>query len=277
MTEPKQASKGGHGMRVYHWPPQPPYELEVVSVTSITGSGIPKPWLAPWQAKMVATYAVDNVDEWLGLSKIDTQGAIDLLKRSPYRSTSEKADIGTIVHSAVEAYIKGTPFTKEQLEEVLTERRVPEGKWKSTAGYIAGAMEFLFEQEPEIIASEATVYSRTHGYAGTTDLIAKMRVGKTKKPVIIDFKTSARIYDEVGLQLCAYANADFVGHNDGTETPLMPDGEPITDGVAVRLMPTGRYEPVAFSFTPELYGVFLAAKVMATCEPVIKQSRRPKL
>lgn len=277
MTEPKQASKQG-GKRVYKWPPTPPHELEVVSVTSITGSGIPKPWLAPWSAKMVATAAVEqHAVVTAMLDGGDPNGAIDYLKRSPYRTASEKADIGTIVHSAVEAYIKGAPFTKEQLEAELTERRVPMEKWKSTAGYIAGAMEFLFDQEPEIIASECTVYSRAHGYAGTTDLIAYMRVGKTKKPVIIDFKTSAKIYDEVGLQLCAYANADFVGHNDGTETPLLPDGGKIEDGVAVRLMPSGRYEPVAFTFTPELYGVFLAAKVMATCEDTIRQSRRPKL
>lgn len=277
MTQPQQASKAGRGMRVYKWPPQPPHELEVVSVTSITGGGIPKPWLAPWSAKMVATYAVDNVDDWHKLSKLDPNAVIDLLKRSPYRSASEKADMGTIVHSAVEAYIKGAPFTKEQLEEELTERRVPESKWKSTAGYIAGAMEFLFEQEPEILHSEATVYSRQHGYAGTTDLVVKMRVGKTKKPAIVDFKTSKSIYDEVGLQLCAYGRADFVGGNDGTESPLLPDGGVIEDGIAVRLMPTGRYEPVAFTLTEELYEVFLAAKTVATSENTIKQARRPKL
>ena len=261
-------------MRVYRLPPQPPHELEVVGVTSIIGNGIPKPFLAPWSAKMVATYAVDNLDSWSTLAKSDPDAAIDLLKRSPYRSTSGKADIGTIVHSAIESYIAEEPWDKERLEEELAEKRVPQNRWRATRGYIKGALEFLCDQEPEVLHSEATVYSREHGYAGTTDLIVKMRIGKSRRPVVVDFKTSKRIYDETSLQLCAYSRADFVGLNDGTEIPL-PKG--IKDGVTVRLMPTGRYEPAAFALTDDLFDVFLAARNVATGSDIIKGARRPNL
>jgi hypothetical protein len=261
-------------MRVYKWPPEPPHDLEVVGVTSIIGAGIPKPFLAPWSAKMVAEYAVDKLDSWAGLAKEDPKAAVDLLKRSPYRSTAEKADMGTIVHVAVEAYVRGEPLSDEQLAEELTERRVPQSKWRSTRGYVKGAVEFLSDLEPEILHSEATVYSREHGYAGTADLIAKLRVGKSRRPVVIDYKTSKAIYDEVGLQLCAYSRADFVGLNDGTELPMPKN---VRDGLAVRLTPTGRYEPAPFTLTDELFEVFLAARSVALGEDAIKNARRPRL
>lgn len=222
---------------------------------------------------MVAEYAVNNVDDWAGMAKNDPRGAIDLLKRSPYRSTSEKADMGTIVHSAVEAYIADKPLTDDQLREMLEEARVPLARWKATKGYIAGALEFLFDHEPEILHSEATVYSREHGYAGTADLVAKLRIGGSTRAAILDFKTSKSIYDEMGLQLCAYSRADFVGLNDGTEQPLCD--EPIRDGVVVRLMPSGRYELAAFSLTDELFNVFLHAKGVATSRETVAQARRP--
>jgi hypothetical protein len=162
-------------------------------------------------------------------------------------------------------------MTKSELEEFLEAQRIPRGLWKGAAGMVAAAMEFLFEQEPEVIHSEATVYSREHLYAGTADLIVRMRVGRSTRHVVVDFKTSPRIYDETALQLCAYAMADFVGHNDGTEQPL-PE---IRDGLAVRLAPGGRYEPVAFALTPDLYEVFLAAKAVALGGETIAAARRP--
>lgn len=261
-------------MRVYKWPPQPPHDLEVVSVTSILSNGIPKPFLIGWAAKKTAEAAVDD-HELVGQMLKKPNGermAIDHLKGSRYRDTALKADRGTIVHAAVESYLDGKPMSKADLEERLEEARIPRTLWKGAAGMVAAAMEFLFEQEPEVIHSEATVYSREHGYAGTADLIVKMRIGKSKRHAVVDFKTSPRIYDETGLQLCAYSRADFVGHNDGTEEPL-PEG--IVDGIAVCLKPSGKYEPAAFSLTDELYDVFLAAQTVALGQGAIAGARRP--
>lgn len=273
MTTPAQASKAPGGARVYKWPPQPPHDLEVISVTSALNA-LPKPFLIGWAAKKTAECAVEDHDLITAmLAKKDGERmAIDHLKGSRYRDMGAKADRGTIVHAAVEAYLGGEPMSKDELEERLTEARVPRLLWKSTAGMIAAAMEFLFEQELKVLHSEATVYSRAHGYAGTADLFVKMRVGKATRPVVVDFKTSPRIYDETGLQLCAYARAEFVGHNDGTEEKL-PKG--IKDGIAVCLKASGKYEAVAFALTDELYDVFLAAKTVALGQSVIAGARRP--
>lgn len=274
MTQPAQASKAGRGMRVYKWPPQPPHDLEVVSVTSILSGGIPKPFLVGWAAKMSAQCAVDD-HALIGamLEKPDGERmALDHVKGARFRDMGAKADRGTIVHAAVESYLAGKPVPKAELEEQLAEARVPRAMWKAAAGMVAGAMEFLFEREPEVIHSEGTVYSRTHGYAGTADLIVRTRVGGSTRPVVVDFKTSKAIYDETSLQLCAYSRADFAGLNDGTEVPLPED---IRDGLAVRLMPSGRYEPVPFALTDELFSVFLAAKTIALGREVVAGARRP--
>lgn len=274
MTKPALASTPARGMRTYKWPPQPPHELEVVGVTSCISGGIPKPFLEGWAAKMTAQRAVDDyalVGQMLA-SKDGEAKALKYLKGARYDAKEAKADRGTIVHAAVESYLDGKPMSKDDLTDALAEARVPRSLWKGAAGMVAAAMEFLFELEPKVLHSEATLYSREHGYAGTADLVVKMRVGKSTRHVIVDFKTSPRIYDETGLQLCAYSRADFVGHNDGTEEAL-PRG--IRDGIAVCLKPSGKYEPVAFALTDELFEVFLAAKTVAQGKATIEGARRP--
>jgi len=261
-------------MRLYRWPPQPPHDLEVPGVTSIIENGIPKPFLIGWAAKKAAECAVDDHD-LIGamLAKKDGERmAVDHVKGARFRDSGAKADRGTIVHAAVESYLAGKPMSKGDLEERLAEARVDRSMWRAAAGMVAGAMEFLFEQEPEIVRSEATVYSRAHGYAGTADVLGRMRVGGSKRPVVIDFKTGKAIYDETALQLCAYGRADFVGLNDGAEKPMLKN---IRDGVAVRLMSTGKYEPVAFALTDDLFDVFLAARTVALGKEIVAGARRP--
>jgi hypothetical protein len=70
--------------------------------------------------------------------------------------------------------------------------------------------------KPEFIASEFTVWSDKHGYAGTGDWAA--RIGGAL--VLADTKTGKKAYPEVGMQLAAIANADFILADDGTETPI---------------------------------------------------------
>lgn len=279
MTTPVLAKKrsGYDAPRTYAWPPLPPHEFEYISVTSATKAGLPTPYLIGWASKVTAERAVDKYD-WLG-KKIAEEGekeAIAWLKKARYDQASEKADRGTVVHAAVESYIAGKPFTKEQMEEMLREKRVPVELWKSTAGMAAGVMEFLFDFEPDVIWSEQTVFSRTHQYAGTPDIIAKMKIGDTIQPVILDIKTSKSIYSEVSLQLSAYGRADFVGLNDGTEKPLVPGHKgPIEHGVIVRPMSSGRYERGDFALSEGVFECFLGCLAVANGLPHMESARRP--
>lgn len=277
MTKPAQARQGRSfdAPRTYAWPPLPPHEFEVISVTSALKS-YPKPFLIPWAVKMTAERAVDKYG-FLG-SMIQESGpkdALKWLKDARWAETSAKADRGTIVHAAVEAYMGGREMTDGAIKTALDEARVPAGIAKATKAMVGGVMEFLDDEEPEVYWSESTVYSRVHGYAGTADLIGKMRIGGSLQPVVIDVKTSKSIYDEVGLQLCAYAKADFVGQDDGTEAPLTPDGEPICHGVVVRPKADGGYEKAVFTLSDDLLDVFLACLELAKAGDAVRSARRP--
>lgn len=277
MTTPPQAKqRQGFGPRTYAWPPLPPHEFEVISVTSALGAGVAKPYLIGWAAKVTAQKAIDDHDI-IGamLAKGDERGAIEHVKRARFGDSGTKADRGTIVHAALESYLAGKPVAKETVEAQLKEARVPLNMWKSTAAMIAGLMEFLHDEEPEVHWSESTVYSRQHGYAGTADIVATMRVGGSLKPVILDVKTSKAIYDETAAQLVAYARADFVGQDDGTEVPLVPSGEPIEHGVVVRPTAAGKYEKVVFSLTDDVYAFFLGALAVAQNAGALASARRP--
>lgn len=287
MTQPALAKRGGgryDSPRIYSWPPVAPHEFEVISVTSAISAGWPKPFLIGWAAKRTAECAVEDHDIVAAmLKKGDTSAAIAHLKGARYRDTAEKADRGTIVHAAVEAYLNEKPLTKEQVEEMLKERRVPVDMWRSTARMIAGAMEFLWEREPQVSWSEATVFSREHGYAGTADILGFMNLGGDNPvPVIIDFKTSKSIYDDTALQLVAYARADFVGLTDGTEIPLVSDtGESVFGerhpeyGVVVRPTPGGTFELATFVLNDDLFDTFLGVLSTAKGVDTVSAARRP--
>lgn len=208
MTKPDLAQTSAHG-RVYPWPPQEPAGY-YPSVTNILNE-LAKPFLKPWGEKLVATYAVDNRDMWGDLPPED---AIDLLKRAPYRAMTKRGNVGTAVHAAIEAWQDAdTPPVVDDLELVP---------------YIAQATDFLSTKVHTILHAEQTIYNLTYQYAGSFDLIAKMKDGTT---AIIDWKTSKNIYPETGLQLCAYTHGEFIGDTDGSQTPLPP----IDTGIVVHL------------------------------------------
>lgn len=284
MTTPRQARarKGSDSPRTYAWPPLPPHEFEVISVTSALGAGMAKPYLVGWAAKVTAERAIDD-HEIIGamLAKGQERAAIDHVKGARWGDSGTKADRGTIVHSALEAYLAGKEIDTEVVEAALLEKRVPRAMWKSAFGMINGLMEFLADEEPEVYWSEATVYSRTHGYAGTADLFCRMRVGGALMPVVLDVKSSKAIYDETAAQLCAYARADFVGLDDGTEAPILPapasieEAGAINHGVVVRPMASGRYEKAVFTLSDDVFELFLGALAVARNVDALAAARRP--
>jgi hypothetical protein len=276
MTVPKQSrQRSDDGPRTYAWPPQPPHELEVLSVTSAMKS-LAKPFLIGWAAKMTAECAVDDIDLIAAMLKKKTgrTAALNYLKQSRYRDAGGKADRGTVVHSAIEAYVAGKKVDLDHVQFQLEEKNVPEGLWPATYKMIDGVMEFLFDFEPEILWSEATVYSREHGYAGTADLIAKVRIGDSVLPAILDIKTGKAIYNEAAMQLAAYARADFVGLDDGTEKSLLPKAGKIRHGLVIRPTASGKYEHANFDLTDEVFDKFLACLELADAERVLARARR---
>jgi len=278
VTVPTQSKqRSNDGPRTYAWPPQPPHEFEVLSVTSAMKS-LNKPFLVGWAAKMTALCAVEDyeiIGKWL--DKGDVRSAVDHLKGARYRDSSSKGDRGTIVHSAIEAYIAGKSVDVEGVERQLKEKNVPKNMHKSTFKMIDGVMEFLFDHEPEIYWSEATIYNREHGFAGTADVIGKFPIGRSRLPAVLDVKTSKDIYNETAMQLTAYARGEFVGLDDGTEAKLLPKGVrgPIKHGIVVRPTASGGYQKANFDLTDEVFAKFLACLELSDADAVLRQARRP--
>jgi len=278
VTVPTQSKqRSNDGPRTYAWPPQPPHEFEVLSVTSAMKS-LNKPFLVGWAAKMAAECAVEDheiIAAWL--KKGDIRSAVDHIKGARFRDSSSKGDRGTIVHQAIEAYIAGKPVDEDAVRAQLAEKNVPQKMHKSTFGMINGVMEFLFDHEPEIYWSEATIYNREHGFAGTADVIGKFPIGRSRLPAILDVKTSKSIYNETSMQLTAYGRGEFVGLDDGTEAKLLPKGVrgPIKHGIVVRPTASGRYEKANFDLTDDVFRKFLACLELSDADAVFRQARRP--
>lgn len=255
MTPTRTVAKRG---RHYVWPVKKPHELVVPSVTNITGS-IPKDWAGPWNAKMVATYAVENREDWAGLPHDD---AIDLLKRSPFRFTDRTARAGKMVHNAIEQFTEGV------------EHEPPADK--ALRHQYEGALQFLRDFQVKPKHSEITIFSREHEYAGTTDLVGGVTIPKEANlaalkrtgMAIIDYKTGKRIYDEHPVQLEAYARGDFIANHDGTETPM-----PAIDFlIVVRPKKRGGYEAKVYLPDDERFELFLALIVVQRRSDVIEDA-----
>lgn len=136
----------------------------------------------------------DYVSVTTVLSVISKPGLLSWLKKLDKKEsdkiTEEATDIGKQTHKALEYVVKGKPVPKELLNDI-TKRAIEDFTlWCRTNGFKADA-------------GELTVYSDCYGYAGTLD--CKGKIGD--EIIIIDFKTSKRIYKEAYLQISAYADA----------------------------------------------------------------------
>jgi hypothetical protein len=234
MTAPALA-RGQTGRR-YVWPPNTDKpELVVPSVTTIL-SQLSKPALTNWAAKSVAEYAVENVLHW---EKLPAADAVDLLKRAPYRNMTKKGDIGTAVHTAMESW-NGTEVVLEDLDLLP---------------YVGAAVMFLQDEVSIVLHSEATIFNRTYAYAGTCDGIVALKDGRR---AILDWKTGKAIYPEAALQLCAYANGEFIGDLSGDETTMYE----IDVGIVIHLPGDGSYTAREVELTPRLWRTFQALRTL---------------
>src|SRR6266508_3629494 len=139
MTSPKHATTNRTG-RFYGWRNE-----KYWSVTTIINGGLPKPALINWAKKFTAEYAVEHFDALSVLVKDDPDGAIEWLKGAAYRDRDRKADLGTEIHAATEAYVLGKPMPPWSLP---------------VRPIMANFEKFLADYKPEYLATEASVYSR---------------------------------------------------------------------------------------------------------------------
>jgi hypothetical protein len=192
VTNPRNATTTSAG-RTYRWRDNETF----TSVTTIIGGGVPKPALVGWAAKRVAEIAVARYPVWTQMQSEAEK--IDWLKRAPYREQEGAAIQGTAIHEWAEQRVLGLPVTAESLPD-------------EQQPYAHSFLQFVHQMNPTWEMSEATVYNREHGYAGTLDALL------TLDPQAADTIQTAGGPDLHGLGLVDYKGLAL-------ETPLpTPDG-----------------------------------------------------
>lgn len=280
MAAPILARKDDAGDRLYVWQGEGFY-----SVTTIISGGVPK-YLVPWAAKSVFdlvhadltargphSRATAVIGRWARAGRAEViarQEAGELksiklekltfaelagrwVKGTPDRIRDAAAELGTEVHDEAERLVlqlardTGLAWTQGR----------PLPAWpEHLQGHMGTFVQFLDDFRPEYVATEATVFNRTQAYAGTLDAVMRLRIGGQPLTVLVDYKSGNHVYPEVGLQLAAYRNAEFVGLADGVaEAPM-----PATDAGAVLHITPKAYRLRLVRVDDEIYRAFLHAR-----------------
>lgn len=166
------------------------------SVTSIL-SILAKPGLEKWKLDQVALatlrtpkQAEESEDYWC-----------NRVRNAAFEQVEEAADLGTMIHGALELAMNGEPYAADlrpYVEPVLA--------WKQKTGI-------------EIVEREVKLVNRAHGFAGTADVL--FRFGRAGIG-ILDYKTrktkpgeEVSAYDNQAMQLAAYGATYWGEENIG--------------------------------------------------------------
>lgn len=200
---------------------------------------LPTKDLGGWQTYMAARRAIDTWGTWAGMEERDAvrhiQSAAD-----DYRDAA--ADLGSRVHAWCE---------KRVLHPLVWKMAVPDDA--EIRGHAREFEKFLADWNPRYTHVERTVFSETHGYAGTFDAICHIDgLGR----VLLDIKSGRTVRGETAMQLAAYASADYIANDDGT-TELIGH---IDNYVVLHLRPRSHHlVPMAVTL-PDTFNDFLYSK-----------------
>lgn len=121
-----------------------------------------------------------------------------------YAKRDEAADVGTLIHSLIEADIHGEPHPSYP---AAFESRV-------ISGYSAWR-DWLTLNRCEFYATEVPLVSEQYGFGGTIDVVLRMPNGGLS---LCDWKSSAAVYADYLIQLAAYRQLwEENGHEPITE------------------------------------------------------------
>jgi hypothetical protein len=190
-----------------HWYEDTDTGRRVPGVTTCIDKGLPKPALINWAANATAEYAVDH---WGELAEMAPSVRLKTLQGARYAAKDEAANRGTAVHKLAERLVQG--------EQVA----VPD----EIAGHVESYTRFLDEFDVRPVLVERVVWSPTHNYCGTLDLVADLLDPDDPEPDpeqrrrirwLLDIKTNrSGIFGDIALQLAAYRHAEVWLDDDGT-------------------------------------------------------------
>jgi hypothetical protein len=127
-----------------------------------------------------------------------------------YESRDKAAEIGTIVHSMVEEYIK----LNDPMEIIAGNLSITEDDEKAIMSSFSSFCEWFESNKFRVVSQEEQLVSEMHRYGGTPDAIAwdiKDRL------CLLDWKTSDSVYSDHLYQLGAYR---ILWNETHPDTPL---------------------------------------------------------
>lgn len=184
----------------------------LTGVTTILGV-IAKPSLIQWASTMACDYLKDKLlpDIQAGF---DQEYFLEVLKEASVAHRKKKeasADTGTFVHKMCELWIQDQSLadnsifikTVAELKLKPEEFKIIEKQIDMILVMFGHFKKWALDNEVEFLESEVRCYSEKYWYAGTCDLVLKIK----GEVWIGDIKTSSGIYDEAFYQTSAYQNA----------------------------------------------------------------------
>lgn len=241
----KRIEEARSNTSVYRWETQGgkshAYKLDgerLPGVTTLTGAGLPKPFLVGWGINSVSRYAASHLDEMWAMRGMGEEAVFQALRQKPYTDRNEAGARGTTIHAYAERLMRGDDV--DVPPELLP--------------WVEAVVAYLDEFKPTPVLQEVAVGSRKWKYCGTLDDVSDFPDGRRR---IVDYKSGKGIYDDGALQLAAYANPECVYRDPLTgEERSIGDLGICEEGYQVHIRPEG-YEVVPFYVGPEVLQAFL--------------------
>jgi hypothetical protein len=154
-----------------------------------------------WAKTEAARCAIQNLDIVADLVKRGgEEAAIKWIAALPDYKRDNAATLGSSVHTMAEQIARGGEVTIGDTERP----------------YIEAYQAFIEAEKPTSVKVERMVFNFEVGYAGTLDMLCRLKDPKTGRTVLtlLDLKTGASaggVWPETRLQLAAYRYAEFVG------------------------------------------------------------------
>lgn len=118
----------------------------------------------------------------------------------------DAAERGTEMHVLFERYMSGQFVDMASLSEFHAKALMSFDQWYR-------------DHEVEPLAVEVLLHSDTYGYAGTADLVCRIKGGKV---ILVDFKSGSSVYDDYAVQLEMYRIA-WNEHADMHDIPQVTE------------------------------------------------------
>jgi hypothetical protein len=202
------------GLRYYTW-----RGTEYPSVTSVRNlAGMPHR-LAAWRTNKVIERAMAEYPTLGQMLKTSTpEATATWLRQAMSVERDAAASLGTRVHDAAAS---GMTLDKAPAD---------------LAPFLLQYRSWLSDSHIDIVTVEKQVFNTAVGYAGTFDMIGRMKNGTYW---LIDLKTGKGTYAEHALQLEAYARAEVVGEDDVVDVQATEYLHEVSGRAVLHLRPEG--------------------------------------